>query len=91
MASERRPPRRELQPIAVQQRRLVRSAGKRWPPGLNHAIEQDRAWGMDVPHVSPPASINAIGRQLTNEGEDKPTRKNERPSDHASNSNHRAR
>jgi hypothetical protein len=34
-----------------------------------------KAFGLEVPQVSPPKSMDAIGRQWTDEGDDKPTRK----------------
>jgi hypothetical protein len=37
--------------------------------------ERTRAFGLEVPRVSPPKSIDAVGRQWTDEGEDKPTKK----------------
>jgi hypothetical protein len=33
-----------------------------------------KAFGLDVPKVSPPKDVNAIGRQWTDAGEDKPTK-----------------
>jgi hypothetical protein len=37
--------------------------------------QRGRAFGLEVPKVSLPKSMDTIGRQWTNEGEDKPTKK----------------
>jgi hypothetical protein len=37
--------------------------------------ERTRAFGLEVPKVSPPKSVDAVGRQWTDEGEDRPTKK----------------
>jgi hypothetical protein len=35
-----------------------------------------KEFGLEIPKVSPPKNMNAIGRQWTDTGEDKPTKKN---------------
>jgi hypothetical protein len=37
--------------------------------------ERGKAFGLEVPKVSLPRSLDAVGRQWTDEGEDRPTRK----------------
>jgi len=36
---------------------------------------REKEFGLEAPNVSPPKDMNAIGRQWTNEGDDKPTPK----------------